>query len=209
MNVVLNMVVIAASVLGSGMAFPQARRLVRTRRTDGVSPVWVGVSVALNGWWLAYGALADVWVLVPVSLVSVVLYGTIAVTLVATAGPRTLPGLVAGLLGLGSVPMPFLVAGGWSTAGLAVGLGYGMQLLPAVVGALRTRQLAGIAPGTWLIAWTEALLWLVYGAAVGDAALLAGGTSGVAMASVILGRLAVTGHEPFRAVRPGRLVPAR
>ncbi|MFT7327671.1 MAG: hypothetical protein ACI88S_002103, partial [Ilumatobacter sp.] len=38
MNLILNLVVIAASVLGSGMAFPQARRLMKTRSVDGVSP---------------------------------------------------------------------------------------------------------------------------------------------------------------------------
>ena len=58
MNVMLNALVISATVLGSGMALPQARQLARTRRTDGVSPTWVGVSMALNGWWLAYGFAA-------------------------------------------------------------------------------------------------------------------------------------------------------
>ena len=33
-------------------------------------------------------------------------------------------------------------------------------------------------------------------------ALLAGGASGTVMAAVILTRLAVTGHRPFRIVRP-------
>ena len=59
MNVVVNALVVSATVLGSGMALPQARQLARTRSTDGVSPTWVGVSLALNGWWLAYGLAAQ------------------------------------------------------------------------------------------------------------------------------------------------------
>jgi hypothetical protein len=38
---------------------------------------------------------------------------------------------------------------------------------------------------------------LVYGLGVADVALTLAGTVGMAMASVILARLAVTGHRPF------------
>ena len=53
MNIILNLVVVSASVIGAGMAFPQALRLFTTRRTDGVSPMWIGVSLAINAWWTA------------------------------------------------------------------------------------------------------------------------------------------------------------
>jgi hypothetical protein len=55
MNLALDLLVVAATVLGSWMAFPQARRIARTRRVDGVSGTWIGVSLAINGWWLSYG----------------------------------------------------------------------------------------------------------------------------------------------------------
>ena len=97
------------------------------------------------------------------------------------------------------IPLPFLVVGGWELAGLAVGLCYGLQLLPAVVAVLRTRALAGVSAATWLIAWIESMLWLVYGLGVTDLALIVAGTVGVAMSSVILVRLAVTGHRPLDA----------
>ena len=84
------------------------------------------------------------------------------------------------------VPLPFLVVGGWELAGLAVGLCYGLQLLPAVVAVLRTRALAGVSAATWLIAWTESMLWLVYGLGVTDPALIVAGTIGVAMSTVIV-----------------------
>ncbi|HSL73737.1 MAG TPA: hypothetical protein VK853_04695 [Ilumatobacteraceae bacterium] len=204
MNLFLNSLVVVATVLGSWMAFPQARRLVRTRRVDGVSAAWIGVSVSINGWWLSYGIAAEVWALIPVSLISLSLYSVMGAVYVSTVGRAALPALVLGLFGLGMAPLPFLIVGGWQLAAVAVGLSYGIQLLPAVVASCRTRELAGVSAATWLIAWVEAGLWLVYGVGVADTALTLAGLVGVAMASVILVRLAVTGHEPFVAVDPRR-----
>lgn len=204
MNIALNLLVVVATVLGSWMALPQARRLLRTRRVEGVSAAWIGVSLAINAWWLTYGIAADVWALIPVSAISLALYGVMAVVFVVTIGRAALPALAVGMLGLGMIPLPFLVVGGWTLAAIAIGLAYGVQLLPAVVAACRTRDLGGVAASTWLIAWAEAALWLVYGVGVGDLALTLAGIVGVAMASVILARLAVTGHDPFVAVDPRR-----
>jgi uncharacterized protein with PQ loop repeat len=197
MNLALNLLVVVATVLGSWMAFPQARRIARTRRVDGVSPTWIGVSLAINGWWLTYGLVVGVWALIPVSVVSLVLYGVMAWFFVGSVGRPALPGMALGVFGLGMVPLPFLVLGGWELAGVAVGLSYGVQLMPAVVASLRTTALSGVSSTTWIIAFVEAGLWLVYGLGVGDVALTLAGTVGMALASVILGRLAVTGHRPF------------
>jgi len=204
MNLALNLLVVAATVLGSWMAFPQARRIARTRRVDGVSAAWIGVSLAINGWWLTYGLAAGVWALVPVSVVSLVLYGVMAWFYVRSVGRAALPGLALGMFGLGMIPLPFLVIGGWELAGVAVGLSYGVQLLPAVVASLRTSVLSGVSSATWIIAFVEAGLWLVYGLGVGDIALTLAGVVGAAMASVILVRLAITGHRPFVVLRPRR-----
>ncbi len=209
MNLVLNATVVIATVLGSGMALPQARRLARTRRADGVSPVWVGVSMAINAWWVAYGLAAPVWALVPVSLISLSLYTAMAVLFVRSFGRASMRGLALGALGLGMIPLPFLVTGGWATAGLVIGLCYGLQLLPAVVAVCRTRELRGVSATTWLIAWVEAVLWLIYGFGVGDLALLSAGLIGVVMSSIILVRLSITGHQPLDVLaRAGRLSPA-
>lgn len=187
------------------MAFPQARRLARTRRVEGVSAVWIGVSLAINGWWLTYGLAAGVWALVPVSVVSLMLYTSMTVVYVGTVGRRALPPMAVGFFVLGMIPLPFLIIGGWQLAAVAVGLSYGVQLLPAVVSACRTRDLVGVSASTWLIAWVEAALWLVYGLlGVADIALTLAGIVGVVMASIILARLAITGHEPFVAVDPRR-----
>lgn len=200
MNLVLNGIVLCATVLGSGMAYPQARKLFRTGRVEGVSAVWAGVSAALNTWWLVYGLSEAVWAVVPVSVLSLALYMTIAVLIVHHSGRRSLAGIVGGAAALGAVPLPFLVVGGWQLAGTVVGLCYGLQLLPAVVEAYRNSDLSGVAAGTWVLALTEAALWLIYGQAIGDPALIAGGVSGVVMAALILLRLlAVEGRRrPFR-----------
>ena len=204
MNIVLNSLVVMAKILGSWMAFPQARRLARTRRVEGVSATWIGVSLAINGWWLTYGLAAGVWALVPVSSISLVLYATMAVVYFSAVGRTAVVPFALGFCVLGMIPLPFLLVGGWELAGIAVGLSYGVQLLPAVVAACRTRDLVGVSASTWLIAFVESGLWLVYGLGVGDIALTLAGTVGLAMASVILARLAVTGHEPFLAVDPRR-----
>lgn len=208
MSLVLTSIVVAATVLGSWMALPQARRLARTRRVEGVSSTWIGVSLAINAWWLAYGVAAGVWALVPVSSISLVLYATTAWYFLASAGGRGAPGMALGVFGLGMIPLPFLVLGGWELAGVAVGLSYGVQLLPAVVASLRTSALSGVSSTTWIIAFAEAALWLVYGLAVGDVALTLAGLVGVLMASVILARLAATGHRPFVVLDPRRALDA-
>jgi len=200
MNLVLNGMVLCATVLGSGMAFPQARKIVRTGRVEGVSAAWAGVSAALNAWWLVYGVSEGVWAVVPVSALSLILYVTIAVLIVRHVGRRGHSAVAGGAVALGAVPLPFLVAGGWQLAGTVVGLCYGLQLLPAVVEAFRASDLAGVAVGTWVIALVEAGLWLAYGLAVADPALVAGGASGVAMSALILARLLVV-ETRVRAIR--------
>ena len=204
MQLLLNFLVVVATVLGSWMAFPQARRIARTRRVDGVSATWIGVSLAINSWWLTYGLVAGIWALVPVSIISLLLYGVMAWFFVLSVGPAAVPGLALGVFGLGMVPLPFLLIGGWELAGVAVGLSYGVQLLPAVVASLRTSALSGVSSTTWIIASLEAVLWLAYGLGVGDAALTLAGLVGVVMASVILVRLAITGHRPFVVLDPRR-----
>jgi uncharacterized protein with PQ loop repeat len=198
MTLALTAVAVTANLLGASMALPQARHLARTRRVEGVSAAWVGVSMALNGWWFAYGLVSEVWVLLPVSAISLALYATIAIVLLRSLGRRCLGGLAIGAFGLGASPLPALMLGGWIAAGIAIGLSYGIQLLPAVVAAYRTRLLDGIAPATWLLAFVEALLWMLYGIGTAEVALVVSGAIGAVLAGAILIRLAITGHRLLR-----------
>ncbi len=200
--IIVTSLLIVANVLGASMAAPQAVRLVRTRNVEGVSALWAGVSVSMNTWWLVYGLANGLWGLVPVSGVAAVLYLVIAFVFVTEVGRAALAPVVVSATLVGAAPLAFLAVGGWALTGLAIGFGYGLQLAPAVIAAFRATDLRGIAPATWVIAWIEAAIWIVYGWYVADLALLVGGTSGVTMATAILLRLLVTGHEPFRMRRP-------
>jgi uncharacterized protein with PQ loop repeat len=193
---------VVANVMGAGMAYPQVARLIRTGNTEGISGIWAGVSFSMNLWWLSYGLANNLWGLVPVSAVAAVLYAVIVVVYLRLLRRRALGQLALGGLVLGMAPLPFFVVGGWELAGIAIGLCYGMQLVPALVAACRTRDLEGVAPATWIMAWIESVIWLAYGTSVADGALLVGGISGAVMASLIIVRLAATGHQPFRFKRP-------
>lgn len=206
MNLILHLIALSATVLGSAMAFPQARRLARHRTVEGVSAHWIGVSAALNGWWFAYGIAEEVWVLLPVSAISGIMYLVIGAFFLRTTGRRGLVG-IAGGVALGMMPLPFLLAGGWALAGIAVGTSFGLQLLPAVLAACRSHLLAGVSGATWTIAWAESVLWLGYGVGIADLALISGGLVGAVMSGIILVRLAVTGHLT-RTPLPARLRPA-
>ena len=204
MDLLVTLLAVAATVLGSAMGLPQARRIVPTQRVDGVSPAWIGVSVALNGWWIAYAVATGLWLVLPVSAVSMAFYVTMAIVFVRTVGARSLVGLGVGAGVLGMAPLPFLLGGGWTPAGVAIGLSYGLQLLPAVVGVYRTRRLGGVSSGTWTICLLEAVLWLGVGVGVADLPVIVSGITGAAMAAMILVRLAITGHLGRPQV-PGRL----
>jgi len=202
MNITLTIMAVAASVLGSGMALPQALRLFRTGLTEGVSPTWIGVSLAINAWWFAYGLAVSLWSLLPVAALSFVLYAWIAVVYVRATAPSTVAGIAVGAFVLGMAPLPALVLAGWDAAGVAVGLSYGVQLAPAVVAAYRSSVLGGVSPATWTMSFVEAVLWLGYGLGIGDGALVAGGAMGIVMAGAIIARLvAVDARTPDERVR--------
>ena len=96
MNLILTLTVVAASVLGSGMALPQAMRLARTGKVDGVSAVWIGVSMAINAWWTAYAVATELWAILPVSTVSLALYFAMATVYLRSVGRSALGGMAVG-----------------------------------------------------------------------------------------------------------------
>jgi uncharacterized protein with PQ loop repeat len=185
----LSSALVVANVLGVAMIWPQVARLYRHRTTGGVSPVWVGVGIALNTWWLIYALAQHLVGLMPVSTGGLILYLTIATLLHRLTGGATTARLTLSTLAVGSVPLAGLVAGGWPGAGLAVGLAYGVQFSPAAVAAMGAPDISGISPATWWMALVEAVIWMLYGMASGDLPLIVGGTGGTIMALTILVRL--------------------
>jgi hypothetical protein len=197
-SIFLPVLLVIANVTGAGMILPQVVQLHRNRVADGLSGAWVGVGITMNLWWVAYAIQGGLWGIAPVSVGGAVLYTIIARQFYGITGAAALPPLAVGAFA-GLAPAPFLIIGGWQLAAVAIGLCYGAQFAPAALAALGSTRLDGVSPLTWTLAWIEAAIWLPYGMAVGDTALLVGGAGGTLMASIILIRLAQTsrsGQQP-------------
>jgi uncharacterized protein with PQ loop repeat len=192
---VLPVMLVVANILGAGMIVPQVVRLHRVRSAAGLSGTWVGVGIVMNAWWIAYALAESLWGVLPVSTAAVILYSVIAVQYALLVGRQAVRPLLIGIATLGVLPLPFLLVGGWSAAGIAVGLSYGLQFSPAALAAVRSRHLEGVSPTTWTMAWFEAAVWFAYGASIGDAALLIGGAGGALASGVILARLLHVGRS--------------
>ncbi len=197
----LPVLLVIANVMGAGMIAPQVLRLHRLRSVAGLSGTWVGIGVSMNYWWSAYGFAESLWGILPVSITACVLYLVMAIQyfgIVGAAGTRV---FLIGLLGFGAFPLPFLLLDGWETAGVAIGLCYAVQFMPAALSSVRSDDLTAVSPVTWSMAFTEAMIWVIYGLYTGDSALLVGGTGGSLAAGVIIVRLAWVSSAGTRLLR--------
>lgn len=188
-TLLLPILLVVANVTGAGMIVPQIMRIRRLRSIDGVSLPWVGVGIGLNIWWTLYSVQAELWGLLPVSLVSLLFYAIIGGQSLRIKGPHLIPQFAKGLVVTGGVPLLVLLTFGWTAAGLAIGLGYSVQFAPAAVEAIRARNLDGLSSATWILALIEAFIWTFYGIVERDAPLIVGGTGGALMSIIILSRL--------------------
>lgn len=194
------LVVIIANLLGGTMAVPQAVQLVRTRRADGVSPAWAGMSITLNVWWVAYAIGVGEWAIAPVGVVSAAAYLVIALSIIRfSVGParQTMTPMLFSAMLLGAAPLIGLLVGGWQLAGVLLGALYGVQLTPAVITVYRSVDVSGVSPATWVIALSEAALWGLYGLPRADAGLISLAATGAVMSSLVLLRLIT--RRPRRA----------
>ncbi|MEM9656572.1 MAG: hypothetical protein AAGA65_31145 [Actinomycetota bacterium] len=203
---ILSALVVMANVLGVGMIVPQATRLLgRNGSANGVSGTWIGIGISLNSWWVAYALRSDLPGLLPVSLGAAALYLVMAVGLHRHNGTSAIRSVAAGVLLLGSAPVPFLLADGWSAAGLAIGACYCLQFAPAAAAAVRSSDVSGISPTTWVMALVEAAIWWGYGLSADDRALVVGGAGASVCSLIILARL--LGGTRRRRWMVGRAAP--
>ena len=203
MDTAFQIVVVAlANILGGAVAIPQASRLIRHRKADGVSTLWAGSSVGINLWWIAYGLGAgdSSWAIIPVGVISTIAYLLISVNLVRfSSRPRAsvvASLIVPAVIGM-ALPVPAFALGGWPATGITLGTVYGFQLLPAVVAVYRSRDTSGVSVPTWIMAWAEALLWGMYGFGPRDPGILAFAATGLVMSSAVLVGLFI-GRSPER-----------
>jgi uncharacterized protein with PQ loop repeat len=172
---VLEQVVTAlAVVVALAHPVPQIVRVLRTRSVAGVSGSTTWLGCAINVAWVAYGIARG---LLPVAVLSgayVLGYVIVAVLLVRRGNRR---GVGTGMLAATALAL----VGGWAALGTVLALAVLPQFLPQVVEAWRADDLTGLAPGTYLIAILDGVVWGGFGAVAGDRPLV---LYGVIMCSV-------------------------
>ncbi len=168
------------------MAIPQAVRVIRTRRVEGVSLTWAAMSVVNNAWWVIYAVGVGNLAIIPVAAISIAGYLVIITGLVILGGARQPLVALGASLVIALVPLAALQLGGWAAAGVVLGLLYAVQLAPAVSSAVRNTDLTGVSAGTWIVAFVEAALWGIYGTGRADLGLMSMAVTGVLMSSVVL-----------------------
>jgi len=183
-------VVILANTIGAMMAIPQAARVIRTRRVEGVSLTWAAMSVVNNAWWVIYAIGVGNLAIIPVAAICVAGYLVIIAGLVLFGGAHQPLRALGSSVAIGLAPLVALQLAGWPAAGIVLGLLYAVQLAPAVSSAVRNTDLAGISAGTWVIAIVEAALWGIYGTGRADLGLISMSATGVVMSAVVLFRVA-------------------
>jgi uncharacterized protein with PQ loop repeat len=164
---------------------PQPVRLARTGVPAGLSPAAALTTVVTDVVWLAYGlraGLPAVWIVAAAAIpwgvwTAVGLRDQIVASDVALAAVWLIATVVAAPFGLVGLVLAMSVIGNHG---------------PQVRRAMCESDLAGIAPGTYVLALIDAALWGAYGIALGDAALIGYGAVLLAGAIVILTRLTST-----------------
>ncbi len=198
---VMWLLLVVANICGAGMIVPQVVRLRRTGDAAGVSAAWTGVGLGLNLWWAAYAVAEQLWGLLPVSVVALFLYAAMAWELRLLEGGRLLTpsggataigGTGLGVLSTTVPPALALLIGGWTGVGLTLGVAYAVQFLPALASVVGSVVRTGVSSLTWIMALTEASIWMLYGWSLADPALVIGGMGGGLAAGAILMVLART-----------------
>jgi uncharacterized protein with PQ loop repeat len=157
-----------AVVVALAHPVPQVVRVLRTRSVAGVSGSTTWLGFAINVAWATYGAARG---LLPVAILSgtyVVGYVTVGVLLVRRGNRR---GIGTGLLAAAGLTALVLL-GGWAALGTVLALAVLPQFLPQVFEAWTADDLTGLAPGTYLIAVLDGIVWGGFGFVASDGPLM-------------------------------------
>jgi uncharacterized protein with PQ loop repeat len=173
---------VVAVVLALTQPVPQVVRVLRAGSIAGLSgpTTWLGFVVNLG--WFAYGWAQGLLPVLVLSIAYVVGYGAIGALLVRHGNRSGL--LAAG--GAAAAGVLLVVTLGWTALGTVLALAVGFQFLPQVLQAWRATDLSGLAPGTYLVAALDGLVWGSYGVVVGDGPLMLYGVVMCAVAVAVL-----------------------
>lgn len=171
-----------AVVVALAHPVPQVVRVLRTRSVAGVSATTTWLGGVINAAWIAYGVARGI---VPVAVLSsayVVGYVTVAVLLVRRGNRR---GIGSGLLASAAL-VALVLVGGWGVLGTVLALAVLPQFLPQVVESWTAADLTGLAPGTYLLAFLDGVVWGGFGVVTGDGPLMLYGVVMCAVAVAVL-----------------------
>jgi uncharacterized protein with PQ loop repeat len=167
------------------LVWPQALKMLFTRKSGGVSPATWTVSLVVFGGWTAYGVATHFWGLVAANASSF-----IAALLIIGAGLRAGWSVRWGWAGLVAVATTVALATEWPPV-LAAAMAAGGVLfrLPQVVSLARSEDVAGVSAGTWWLSGVTSVLWVALGIVHGSLALTISSGLGMAMTVVLLALL--------------------
>jgi uncharacterized protein with PQ loop repeat len=195
-------------LLSVAVSVPQYLHLRRGGTAAGVSlPSVLNSAVSFLAWTVFAVSIADGWLIVSsaVGLPFAVITVLAAWRAGATRAGLWLPALwVAVLL---SVATADLVTGSRAVP-VVIGASIGWMLVPAVLKAWTSRDVSGIAAGSWWVQTAEGVLFLGYGVAAGVSASALYGMVAATGSGAVLARLAL-GERGVRRVPRHRAVLAR
>ena len=182
-----NLVGIVATAVTFVQILPQIVRLIRTGRTEGVSPAWAAGGATINLGWLAYVIEGRFWVTIPSIIVAIISFA-LALYLLYRNGASIRAGLLmSGAIAVASVAIQ--QAAGWTALGTVLGLSNGLYLGPSVLAAWRSRAPVGVSPVTWMLTVLEGLKWGFYGVLVEAVPIMVYGSTAILLALLVLLRL--------------------
>ncbi|MEA4945222.1 MAG: PQ-loop domain-containing transporter [Propionicimonas sp.] len=171
-----------AALVAISISIPQIILLVRTRSTAGLSLLAWQAILAITLAWTVHGFLLDALNMIVPNAISVVLAAVVLVLTLRERGLRPvrvfLPGVVTAAVMVG-VDLLFGTTGYGLVAmvvAVVANAGQGVDLV-------RSRSIAGVAPGFLFAQLTNQILWLAWGVLVQD--------QGTVMASVATGLIAL------------------
>jgi uncharacterized protein with PQ loop repeat len=200
MRALFSLLPLVAATLAVPQFLPQLARLRRTGQTAGVSWSWAALTSVNNAAWFAYFALSGFWTALVPAVSATVLAAVLAAMLTRRGAglprrPAALAVVWAALLVLGGTLFGRAGLGGLLTVAFI------LQVTPSVWTAVRARDTAGIAVGTWLLILGELLCWGVFGLDQSDPRLIILGATGVTASLIVLARVASTRRS--RPLAPG------
>ena len=193
------------AVVANGVTFvqiiPQIARLIRTGRTEGVSPIWAAAGMTINLGWLTYVVENGFWETIPSIFAAISSFGLALFLLYRNGVSVRVSLLVGAAVIVASVVIQR--AAGWTVLGTVLGLSNGLYLGPALIAAWRTYAPVGISPGTWWLTVLEGFKWGLYGVLVAAVPIVVYGSTAILLAVGVLLRLWLTRDRIRAALSPG------